>query len=143
MICQAVVRSLISKSKTKIIEEREVFRKRGEEEREDFFEWSADKGVTVTPKEVEYEIKRRFTRNGQFGEQYAKSRQRRVLRRKRMTLAEYQKSTELDLTVRRLIEEGHSPDDEWKEARISSAAMVLVPDISSKIQRIISESRRN
>ena len=140
-ICQAVVRSLISKSKTKIIEESEVFRKRGEEEREAFFEWSADRGVTVTPKEVEDEIKRRFTRNGQFGEQYAKSRQRRVLRRKRMTIAEYQKSTELDLTVRRLIEEGHSPDDEWKEARISSAAMVLVPDISSKIQRIISESR--
>ena len=34
-----------------------------------------------------------------------------------MTIAEYQKSTELDLTVRRLIEEGYSPDDEWKEAR--------------------------
>ena len=140
-ICQTVVRSLISRSKTKCIDEREVFLRRGREDGDGFFEWAADRGVNISSKEVEDEIQRRFTRNGQFGKEYAKSYQKRVLRKKEMRITEYREFTALELTVKRLIEEGEPPEDEWKEARISSPAIVLVPDLSSKIQRIISESR--
>ena len=158
-ICEATVQSLISTSHTRLPENREIFDHR---DRTDnfFIQWAEkkleEKDKAVKDVDVKEELERIFTRDHQFpkddpeNNNYANRFEKRIYNKNRVPGADfdqqrenYRNITKRRLTKQRLSEEGVEPEEDWNWVEITCPAIVIIPDLSRRINQILSRSIEN
>ena len=140
-VCEATARSLISTSTTSVVSNEEIFLERCEKDPLGFVNWAQKLSVSITDDQVDGELEARFTRDGQFSEKYATRARKRTQNKLGMNDSEFREKIRLSLIVKNLVKAGIEPESDWKRVRISIPAIVLVRDLSNKIQSIVTSSR--